>query len=87
MEMLFYIQKLFQWNMKDTVQLHKYNQSTDKILLEKLTVMHLVKKLPAFYGIRTFIILLTTARLLPLFSATERKYVRKIWNMWWGKIQ
>jgi hypothetical protein len=30
-------------------------RSSDKILLEKLTVTQLVKKSPAFYGIQSFI--------------------------------
>jgi len=37
-----------------------------RVLLEKLTGLHLVKKFPAFYGTRRFIIALTSARHLSL---------------------
>jgi hypothetical protein len=33
----------------------------NKVLIEKLTVTHLVKKYPAFHGIRRFITVFTTA--------------------------
>jgi hypothetical protein len=37
-----------------------------RVLLEKLTVLQLVKKFPAFYGTRRFITALTSARQLSL---------------------
>ena len=37
-----------------------------RVLLEKLTVIQLVKKFPAFYGTRKFITALTSARRLSL---------------------
>jgi len=37
-----------------------------RFLLEKLTGLHLVKKLPAFYGTRKFITAVTSARHLSL---------------------
>jgi len=39
----------------------------NRVLLEKLTSPQLVKKFPAFYGVRTFITAFTTARHLSLF--------------------
>jgi hypothetical protein len=41
-----------------------------KVLLEKLTGSHLVKKFPAFYGTRRFITALTSARRLSLSWAS-----------------
>jgi len=43
----------------------------NRVLLEKLTVFHLVKKFPAFYGTRRFITAFTSARHLSLFWATS----------------
>jgi hypothetical protein len=37
-----------------------------RVLPEKLTVLQLLKKFPAFYGTRRFITAFTTARLLSL---------------------
>jgi hypothetical protein len=42
-----------------------------RVLLEKLTVLQLVKKSPAFYGIRRFITAFTNARQLSLSWGTE----------------
>ena len=42
-----------------------------RILLEKLTGLQLVKKFPAFYGIRRFITALTSPRQLSLSSASS----------------
>ena len=41
-----------------------------RVLLEKLTGLQLVKKFPAFHGIRRFITALTSVRLLSLFWAS-----------------
>jgi len=41
--------------------------SCSRVLLEKLAGSQLVKKFPAFYGTRRFIISLISAHLLPLF--------------------
>jgi hypothetical protein len=40
-----------------------------RVLLEKLTGFHLVKKFPAFFGTRRFITIFKSAPLLPLFWA------------------
>jgi hypothetical protein len=46
-----------------------------RILLEKLTGSQLVKKFPAFYGARRFIIAFTSAReVIFLTALTEVKY-------------
>ena len=42
-----------------------------RVLLEKLTGLHLVKKFPAFYGTRRFITALTSARHLSLSWASS----------------
>jgi len=42
-----------------------------RVLLEKLTGFHLVKKFPAFYGTRRFITAFTSARHLSLFWASS----------------
>ena len=44
-----------------------------RVTLEKLTGSQLVKKLPAFYGIRRFITALTSPRHLSLSSATQQQ--------------
>ena len=45
-----------------------------RFLLEKLTGLQLVKKFPAFYGTRRFIIALTSFRHLSLSCALQRKH-------------
>jgi hypothetical protein len=42
----------------------------NRVLLEKLTGLQLVKKFPAFYGTRMFLTVLTSARHLSLSSAS-----------------
>ena len=44
-----------------------------RVLLEKLTALQLVKKFPAFYGTRRFIIALTSARHLSLTWASSNQ--------------
>jgi hypothetical protein len=39
------------------------------ILLEKLIINQIFKKFPAFYGIRTFMTVNTTAHHLPIYSS------------------
>jgi len=43
-----------------------FTDSMERVLPEKLTGPHPVKKFPAFYGTRRFITAFTSARLLPL---------------------
>jgi hypothetical protein len=45
------------------------------VLLEKLTGLQLVKKLPAFYGTRRFITVVTSARHLPLSWASSNQSI------------
>jgi len=46
-----------------------------RVLLEKLTGLHLVKKFPAFHGTRRFITALTSIRLLSLSWATPIQFI------------
>jgi hypothetical protein len=48
------------------VYLINYLTPWSRVLLEKLTVSHLVKKLPTFYGSREFITMFTRAHHLSL---------------------
>jgi hypothetical protein len=55
-----------------------------RVLLEKLTGSQLVKKFPAFYGIRRFITEFTSARYLFLFLASSIQSIPPHPTSWWS---
>ena len=55
-----------------------------RVLLEKLTSLQLVKKLPAFYGSRRFITALTSARHLSLSWASPIQCIHPQNTSWWS---
>jgi len=59
--------------LKSSLNIIKYDLLTpwSRVLLEKLTGLQLVKKLPAFYGTRRFVTALTRARILSLSWASS----------------
>ena len=77
----FYFHLSYTFSVKNTVELKKYLlieiylyyyliTPWCRVLLEKLTVLQLVKKFPAFHGTRRFITALTSVRHLSLFWAS-----------------
>jgi len=53
-----------------------------RVLLEKLTGLHLVQKLPAFYGTRRFMTAFTSARHLYLSWASSLQFIHPHPTFW-----
>ena len=56
----------------------------NRVLLEKLTGLQLVKKFPPFHGTRSFIIALTSGRHLSLSWASPKQSIRPKHTSWWS---